>query len=257
MQPKPVRALSRGLEVLTALNRLGPSSVVALARETGLSRATVYRIMQTLLDDGFVARGASEDRFLLRLRVRELSEGFEDEQWISTVAKPALMALTARILWPSDVATLEGTRMIIRDTTHRIAPLSIDHGMVGRRLPPLASSVGLAYLAHVPDAERDGILRLLAESDDPADAPARDPARIARLLAATRRRGYAVRQGGAPWPHTGSIGVPIRHGGRVLGCINVIWMARVIGRDEGIRQCLEPLLETAGLIEERLAAGEG
>ena len=236
MQPKPIRALSRGLAVLAALNRHGTATVVTLARETGLSRATVYRIMQTLLDDGYVARGTTEDRFIPRQRVRELAEGFEDEHWISAVAKPALAALTARILWPSDVATLEGTRMVIRDTTHRIAPLSIDHGMVGRRLPMLASTVGLAYLAFAPPAERDALLA---------------------LLAVTRRRGYGLRQGGAPWPHTGSIGLPIRHEGRVLGCINVIWMARVVRQEEGVRQCLEPLRETAATIEARLAAGEG
>jgi IclR family mhp operon transcriptional activator len=257
MQPKPIRALSRGLAVLAALNRHGAASVVTLARETGLSRATVYRVMQTLLDDGYVARGTSEDRFTLRLRVRELSEGFEDEHWISAVAKPALAALTARILWPSDIATLEGMRMVIRDTTHRIAPLSIDHGMVGRRLPLLSSSVGQTYLAFAPEAERQGLLALLAASEDPVDAAARNPAQLARLLATTRRRGYGLRRGGPPWPHTGSLALPIRHGGRVLGCINVIWMARVIPHDEAVRQCLPPLREAVAAIEDRLAHGEG
>ncbi|WP_338664706.1 helix-turn-helix domain-containing protein [Pararoseomonas sp. SCSIO 73927] len=258
MQPKPIRALSRGLAVLAALNRHGAASVVTLARETGLSRATVYRIMQTLLEEDYVARGTSEDRFILRLRVRELSEGFEDEHWISTVAKPALVALTARILWPSDLATLEGTRMIIRDTTHRIAPFSIDRGMVGRRIPPLTSTLGIAYLAFAPEAERRALLRLLAASDDPLDAMARDTAGVARLLSATRRRGYGIRPGGQPpWPHTASIGVPIRVGGRVLGTINAVWMARVLGKEEGIRQCLGPLQETAQEIEAGLAAGMG
>ncbi|MCK8787677.1 helix-turn-helix domain-containing protein [Roseomonas sp. NAR14] len=243
--------------MLAALNRHGKATAVTLARETGLSRATVYRVLQTLIDEGYVGRGTSEDHFALRLRVRELAEGFEDEQWIAAVAMPALAALTTRILWPCDVAALEGTRMVIRDTTHRTAPFSIDRGMVGRRLPPLASTVGLAWLAFAPTAEREALLRLLAASDDPADAPARDPAQVSRLLAATRRRGYALRQGGALWPHTGSIGLPIRASGRILGCINVIWMARVVGREEGVARCLEPLRETARLIEARLAAGEG
>ncbi|WP_426959381.1 helix-turn-helix domain-containing protein [Muricoccus radiodurans] len=257
MQPKPIRALSRGLAVLAALNRHGSATVVTLARETGLSRATIYRVMQTLLDEGYVARGTSDDRFGLRLKVRGLSEGFEDENWIAAVAAPELVALTKRISWPCDVSTLEGTHMVIRDTTHRIAPFSIDRGMVGRHMPMLASSVGLAYLAFAPERERRALLGLLAASDDPADAPARNPAGVARLLSATRRRGYGLRQGGAIWPHTGSIGLPIRHGDRLIGCINAIWMARAIGRDEALRQCLVPLQETARRIEARLAAGEG
>ncbi|WP_376094418.1 helix-turn-helix domain-containing protein [Roseomonas sp. CCTCC AB2023176] len=257
MQPKPIRALSRGLAVLAALNRHGSATVVTLARETGLSRATTYRVMQTLLEDGYVARGTSDDRFRLRLAVRALSEGFEDEQWIAAVATPALVRLTGQIFWPCDVSTPDGIRMVIRDTTHRIAPLSIDRGMVGRRLPMLATTVGQAYLAFAPVEERAALLRLLAASDDPADAPARNPEGIARLLGVVRRRGYAVRQGGPIWPHTGSIGVPIRHGGRVLGSINVIWMARVVSEAEGVRRCLGPLRETAAEIEARLAAGEG
>ncbi len=257
MRPKPIRALARGLAVLQALNRRGTATVLDLARDTGLPRPTVHRVMETLEVEGYVARGTSDDRYRPRLAVRGLSEGFKDEEWVAAVAAPALAALTGRILWPCDVATPDGTRMVIRDTTHRIAPLSIDRGMVGRRLPMLASSVGLAYLAHCGEAERTALLRLLAVSDDPADAPARDPAAVARLLGPVRRRGHAVRQGGALWPHTGSLGVPIRHAGRVIGCVNVIWMARVVSAAEGVRRLLGPLAEAAREIEARLAAGEG
>jgi IclR family mhp operon transcriptional activator len=135
MQPKPIRSFSRGLTLLAALNQLGSASALTLARETGLPRATVYRLLQTLLDDGYIGRGAADDRFRLRFKVRTLSGGFEDEHWISAVAAPALAELTQRIAWPCDIVTLEGLKMIIRDTTHPVAPLSIDHNMVGRALP--------------------------------------------------------------------------------------------------------------------------
>ena len=57
-----------------------------------MPRATVYRLLQTLLEEGYVARSPSDDRFRLRLKVRSLSEGFEDEHWIGGVAAPALLA---------------------------------------------------------------------------------------------------------------------------------------------------------------------
>jgi IclR family mhp operon transcriptional activator len=76
---------------------------------------------------------------------------------------------------------------------------------------------------------------------------------VSDLIAATRRRGYGLRQGGQIWPHTGSLALPIRVGRRLLGCINTIWMARVLSANEGVRRCLEPLRETKATIEQRLA----
>jgi len=228
MHPKPIRSFGRGLDVLSALNRHGSATALTLARETGVPRATVYRLLQTLLESGYVGRGTADDRFHLRLKVRSLSEGFEDEQWIMAIAVPALVELTRQISWPCDVATLDGLGMTIHDTTHRIAPLSIDRNMVGQSLPILGSASGLAYIAFAPKPERQNLLALLARSDNPHDALARDRAQASRLILATRRRGYGLRQGGEVWPRTGSIAVPIRVGNRVLGCINTIWMARAV-----------------------------
>ena len=249
MHPKPIYALARGLAVLEALNQRGSASVQELARATSVPRPTVYRILQTLQDAGFVGRGITDDRFHPLLGVRRLSGGFKDDQRLTTVAAPLLAALTTRIAWPCDVSTLEGTAMVIRDTTHGQAPLSIDRNMVGRRIPLLGSSAGLAYLSFVPPAEQSLLLELLARSVEPADQPAKDPVKARRLLDATRRRGYGVRQGGPLWPHTGAVALPVREGERVLGCISAIWMARVIPAAEGLRRCLEPLRETRAMIE--------
>ncbi|MGY2046657.1 helix-turn-helix domain-containing protein [Methylobacterium sp. JK268] len=255
MQPKASRSFARGLAVLEALNRLGSATALRLAQESKVPRATVYRLLQTLLDLGYIRRSPGDDRYQLRLKVRGLSEGFEDEHWISAVAAPVLLELTKSISWPCDVSTLEGVRMIIRDTTHRVAPLSIDRNMVGREMPLLGSSAGLAYIAFTSAAERATLLGLLARSDDPADAPARDAAYAERVIAATQRLGYGLRQGGPIWPHSGAVALPIMEGDRVLGCISAIWMARVIGNDEGVERCLAPLRAAKATIEARLAAG--
>jgi IclR family mhp operon transcriptional activator len=124
--------------------------------------------------------------------------------------------------------------------------------MVGQELPILGSASGLAYISFVPKGERDALLALLARSRDPHDALARDAARVSRLITATRRRGYGFRQGGEIWPHTGSLALPVRVGSRLLGCINTVWMARVISAEEGVSRCLEPLRETRHLIEQKL-----
>ena len=121
MRPKPIRSFTRGLAVLSALNRHGSATALTLARESGVPRATVYRLLETLLEDGYVGRGTADERFHLQLKVRSLSEGFEDEQWITTIAGPAVSELTRRISWPCDVSALQGLKMVVHETTHRIA----------------------------------------------------------------------------------------------------------------------------------------
>lgn len=257
MRPKPIRAFARGLDLIAALNRHGSATALTLARETGIPRPTVYRLLETLLEGGYIARSPSDDRFVLRLRLRSLSDGFEDEEWISAIAAPTLFALTERIGWPCDVMTLEGTRMRIRETTHRAARFSIDRAMAGRALPVLQSSSGQAWLAAAAPRERAALLALLAASPAPEDHPARDAALMRRLVRETRARGHALRPGGAPWPHTGSVALPIVVEGRLLGCIAAIWMARAVSVEEGLRQCLEPLREAQARIVQGVAALPG
>ena len=123
MEQKPIRSFARGLAVLSVLNRHGSATALTLARDSGVPRPTVYRLLQTLMDGGYIGRSTGDDRFHLKLKVRSLSEGFAGEQWISSVAAPALEELTRRISWPCDAVALHGLKMVIHETTHQIAPL--------------------------------------------------------------------------------------------------------------------------------------
>jgi len=61
---KTVRSLLRGLDILQALNRcqLGRATSTELAQMTGLHRTTVRRLLETLIDAGYVRRSDSDDR---------------------------------------------------------------------------------------------------------------------------------------------------------------------------------------------------
>src|SRR5690606_8033899 len=113
-----VRGLTRGLEVLRALNLCvkGRASSGELAEMTGLHRTTVRRLLETLVLQGYVRRSESDDRFQLALKVRELSEGFTDTEWISAVASPVMGALLPKVIWPSDLSLPSGEAMQVRET---------------------------------------------------------------------------------------------------------------------------------------------
>lgn len=252
-----VRGLSRGLELLNALNRVdGGASAARLAELTGLHRTTVKRLMETLAEIGYVQRSPSDESYRLSMKVRELSEGFRDEQWISAVAAPLLAELLQEVIWPTDLCTLDVDAMVVRETTHRFSRLSFHRSMIGRRLPLLETATGLAYLAYCPDAEREQLIQLLAQSEDPANQLARQSATLENLLMRTRRKGYG--ENFMNWNNEekiASIAVPVHSEGRLIGCLNLVYVAKAMSIELAAERYLAALQRTATGIEERLRQG--
>ena len=122
---RPIRALMRGLDALTFLNLRDGATVSEVAHEIRLPRTTVYRILETLCAGGFVYRDASTNAIARRYLVRGLSGGFDDEAWVTQIAKPILEALCAEIVWPVSIATLSGAKMMLREATDHRTPLAI------------------------------------------------------------------------------------------------------------------------------------
>lgn len=255
----PVRAFARGLNVLAALNKLGAASSAAVAAAAGLPRPTVHRLLETLQAEGYVARGAARDQFRLTLAVRRLSEGFDDDAWITEIAQPVLAELVHVVVWPTDIATFERNAMVIRASTHRQSPLSIDRAMLGTRLPILRTATGRAYLAFCPPRERETILAALARGDDEDAAIARKTRAVQQTLAEIRRRGYATRRREYV-RETSSIALPIRHRNAVLGCLNIIWIDAAIVFQDAVKRYLPALRNAVARVEaelQRTAAQSG
>src|SRR5665213_1932340 len=95
---RPIRALMRGLDALTFLNLRDGATVSEVAHEIRLPRTTVYRILETLCNAGYVFRDAVDDRYRLTILVRALSAGFADESWLTQIAKPLMMELCSDIV---------------------------------------------------------------------------------------------------------------------------------------------------------------
>jgi IclR family transcriptional regulator, mhp operon transcriptional activator len=246
-----VRGLTRGLAILRALNENNYASALQLSRITGLPRPTVYRLLDTLIAAGYVAHGARPDIYRLTIAVRALSDGFNDEAWMTEIAAPIIAELGQSIVWPTDIATFDGEAMVVRETTHASSPLSINREKAGFRVPVLLSSLGLVYLTHLGEAERDTILRTLAASDRADSGLARDRRAVGALLAQVRRRGYGFREGGIS-PKTGSIAVPVMWRGRPIACVNLHYILSAMTMEQVAERYLAPMRAAAAKIEKAL-----
>ncbi|MBN3751494.1 DNA-binding transcriptional regulator [Paraburkholderia sp. Tr-20389] len=245
-----VRGLARGLQVLKALNAMenGRATSQQIAEITGLHRTTARRLLETLMEEGYVRRSNSDDSFRLTLSVRALSEGFTDTERIATVAPPVMGQLLQRVAWPSDLTTPDGDAMIIRETTHRFSQLSFHRAMVGRRLPILLTAAGRAYFAMCPDEEREDILELLRSGagGDEQQALAKNDALVRQLVKRVRDDGFGSNHG--DWTaqaKIGAVAVAIVADDRVLASLNIVFLSRAVSLADATRRYVPELQKAA------------
>jgi IclR family transcriptional regulator, mhp operon transcriptional activator len=250
---RPIRALIRGLEVLTELNRLERAAINKLASAVGLPRTTTYRILETLRLAGYVERDAHDDCYRPTIMVRALSEGFDDEALVAHIAKPLLAALGTQIVWPVAVATPCGATMMIRETTDRQSPLALEQYSAGVRVPMLASAAGRAYLAFCAATQRDALLESLARSSLPEDRLARNRIEVERLLNETRTQGFGMAHRARRVSEETSLAIPVRAKERILATVTVRYSATAVPLRTAIEQFLPKMREVAQKIEAQFA----
>lgn len=249
---KQVQGLMKGMNLLYALNRLnGGARIADLATLTGMHRTTVRRLLETLIHEGYVRCSESDDSYWLERKVRDLSEGYRDEEWVSALAAPLLSELLHEVNWPTDLTTLDGDCMVIRETTHRYSRLSFHRSMVSRRLPLLFTASGRAYLAYCPDSERKELLAMLAVRGGGEGKLARDNAYINKLISETRGKGYGANY--KEWTNESrfaAIALPITHRQRVYGCLGLVYMAKAMSTEVAAERYLGALEKVIAKIAE-------
>jgi IclR family transcriptional regulator, mhp operon transcriptional activator len=245
---RPIRALMRGLEALTVLNLRDGATVSEVAHEIRLPRTTVYRILETLCDSGFVYRDAADERYRLTILVRGLSAGFDDAAWVTQIARPCLFELGESIVWPLSIATLSGTKLTVREATDHHSPLASERHSAGMQLPLLTTSAGHAYLACCTDGERAALLETLSRSKNDEDGPARDRGEFERLLAQIRGLGYASATQTRRLVEELSISVPVPLQDLGLAVLTVRFVASALPLKGGLERFLPKLHRCAAKI---------
>ena len=254
---KPVIALSRGLEILRVINEEGHSTVRSLNKATGLDKATIVRMLETLEHTGYVMRDPDQAVYSPTGRTLVLSQGYDRHLWVGSIAEPILGEFRSRIGWPSDVAICDRDAMVVvRTSRGNLGPLSFNR-KPGFRASILMTSLGRSYLAFCPQAERERILALLAATPGAWNDLARQPRKLQSMLNQVRETGYAMMDEaysereyyGAVW----AFAVPVRRGEDVFASINMMLLKTAVDPNVGVERFLAPLQETASKLADELA----
>jgi IclR family mhp operon transcriptional activator len=250
---RPIRALIRGLEALAVLNRRNGATVSEVTNEIKLPRTTTYRILETLKEAGYVYRDAADDRYRLTLLVRGLADGFDDEAWITQIARPCINDLCKDIVWPVNLLSPSGTSMLIRETTDHDSPLAVERFSAGFRVPLLLSASGRVYLAFCRPEQRDTLLDILSRSTREEDKLARSRPELDRIFEATREQGYATAVRTRRVSQEMAISVPVLVEDRVLATVAVRFSPSAVPLGLAVERFYPKLHETAQTIRQRFS----
>jgi IclR family KDG regulon transcriptional repressor len=231
-----------------------PPNVAKLSAASGYPRPTVHRIVAALQAEGLIIASGSGNTFGLGPRLINFASHSWERSDLRLAAVDALTQLrdvtseTIHLAVPS-----QGEMVYIEklESPHAVRMAS----RIGTRVSLTSSSVGKAYLATLPVAEREALLK---------DAPLvrftehtlTDPDAVRREIEATAQRGHAEDRE----ENEASIccyGAAIRGpDGAAVGCVSIS-MPIFRRRDDVEAAYIEPLLAACRTIAARLGPVSG
>ena len=243
------RSLKRGLELLRAY-RPGTDLLgnVELAERTGLPRATVSRLSQTLVAAGFLEHDAVHQAYRLATPILSLGLAMQMSSPLLGVAAPLMRAASEHHRCNVGLATADRDDMVYLESVRYARRLSLRNVVAGQRIPIERTSLGRAYLYGLPEDERQPILAAF-EARSPAGSPGygREIALAFECICTT---GYCR----ASWlPQVTAVAVPIVFDRHPVHALNMSLTSDM--PPERVAQALSgPLLDLAERLRLKFAA---
>lgn len=209
--------MSKSAEKLLELLRLvarsdQPLGVMDLARESGLDKSTVSRLMSTLAFDNLVQRDPDSRMYQSGVGLLALATSVRKRNRLLRLAEPILQALSKDSGETVSLYLLVGTGRVCVDGVEG-GPGSVEVHPMGVPISLLQGSTSRVILAFQDEAFRKSVYAEAAWEADAAEA-------MERELASIRETGiYTSESARAPGMHITS--APLSRNGRVVGALSV------------------------------------
>lgn len=219
-----------------------------LAERTGLSRATVSRLTQTLVGAGFLEHDPASRAYRLGAPVLSLAHAMHTGSSLLQAAAPLMRALARELRVNVGLAAPDRDEMVYLESVRYHGKPSLRTVVAGQRIPMELTSLGRAYLAAAPPDERaERMAHFKARRG--ADWP-RLEAEIVQAMESVRRDGYCA----ASWqPQVVALATPLVLPYRALHVLNLS-VATELELPAVVRELERPLLDLAQRIRHAVEA---
>ena len=159
-----VSSLHRAVLILRALAHPADDGepghrVSELAKALGQTQATTHRLLQQLVDEGLVEQQPASRRYRLGLEFFALAARAGDAGGLRALCRPALLRLGAALGDSVFLLVRHGFDALCLDRWEGPFPIRSFTGDIGGRVPLGIGQGSMAILAHLPEAERDEVMR--------------------------------------------------------------------------------------------------
>jgi DNA-binding IclR family transcriptional regulator len=214
------RVVEKAVDVLFCLaSASGDLGVTELARQLGLGKSTVHRLLATLQRRDLVLADPRTHRYRLGFGVLTLGSALLRQLDIRAAALPHLRRLRDETGETASLTVRRGTLRIHLESVESLADLKFSLE-VGKPLPTLVGASGKVLTAWLPEPELEALV-------EACGLPALTPQSITnredyvRELATVRADGFAVSDS-ERFPGVVSVAAPVRdHRGEVVAAVNV------------------------------------
>lgn len=186
-----VKSVSRALDIIAFVGeKKGGLGVTEIANRMDINKSSVYRILSTLVQYGYIEQEEETSRYKLGYKFLEVSSRLLESIDIRKEAFPYLQQL--------ENETNEVIHLVVYDQGEVVYIEKLDggetlrmHSKVGKRAPMHCTSVGKAILAHLPD---EVVLDVLSRKGMPAHTSytITNQEQFLKELQFVRERGYAL-----------------------------------------------------------------
>ncbi len=216
-QDYSIAAVGRALDLLEALVRTGPGSLVTVAEAAGCTRTAAFRLLRTLQTRGFAIQDEARGVWRLGARWTALGRAAREQGALAAAAQPYLAELGQALGENVYLLTRQGMQAETAAVFQADPSLRVYASIGNQRL--LHAGAARLLLAYAPEAVQTQLLAQRLPRFTPATRT--DPAWIAADLQRIRVRGYLIT---ADEVHPGAVSVsaPVRDASaQVVAVLNV------------------------------------
>jgi DNA-binding IclR family transcriptional regulator len=185
------RSLARGIDILRAfrpgVDILGNGEI---AERTGLPRSTVSRLTKTLVEFGMLDEVRSERSYRLAATLLSFGHAVRMGSPVLKVLGPLMRAESTRCRLNVGLATADRTMMVYLESIRYNSRPTLRSIVAGQQVPMELTSLGRAYLAGIPDADRTRLIARFSRRN--AAATKALIADVQRSLRSIKRDGYCA-----------------------------------------------------------------
>jgi DNA-binding IclR family transcriptional regulator len=167
-----------------------PMLPVEIGRSVGLSKQTVHRLCNTLLEEGFLVRAEHQKGVRPGRRMRLLSSGVLHASASHVTRHQVLMGLAADVGETVNFVVPEDRGMTYQDRVETDWAFRIQLP-IGTHVPFHCTASGKTYLASLPKAERQRLVHVMQLKEMTSNTIT-DPDKLLAELQDISRKGYAL-----------------------------------------------------------------